>query len=225
MSLRSKICEVNKKPLLPFKSMIDQDFTDSLLGKFKKVSKRHHEDCLTLECDVSEISALLLHLRDEETFDLMVDLTAIDHGESAETRFSVVMHFYSRIHRDYIRIHSLCIDNSSPSFPSVSDIFPAANWHEREAYDMFGITFENHPNLKRILMWDEYPHYPLRKDFPLAGIETPLPADDVAEVTNASVDPAPMMGGPFVSSTDGTMSDAEPRAKDESWTEDMEKPQ
>ena len=89
---------------------------------------------------------------------------------------------------------------------------------------MFGITFENHPNLKRILMWDEYPHYPLRKDFPLAGIETPLPADDVAEVTNASVDPAPMMGGPFVSSTDGTMSDAEPRAKDESWTEDMEKP-
>ena len=52
-----------------------------------------------------------------------------------------------------------------------------------------------------------------------------MPADDVAEVTNASVDPAPMMGGPFVSSTDGTMSDAEPRAKDESWTEDMEKPQ
>ena len=52
-----------------------------------------------------------------------------------------------------------------------------------------------------------------------------LPADDVAEVTEASVDPAPMMGGPFVSSTDGTMSDSEPRAKDESWTEDLEKPQ
>ena len=205
--------------------MIDQDFTESLLGRFENLSKRHHEDCLTLDCSALDISDLLTHLRDEETFDLMVDLTAIDHGTVADTRFSVVMHLYSRIHRDYIRIHSLCDDNDSPAFPSVSEIFPAANWHEREAYDMFGITFENHPNLKRILMWDEYPYYPLRKDFPLAGIETPLPADDVAEVTEASVDPAPMMGGPFVSSTDGTMSDSEPRAKDESWTEDLEKPQ
>ena len=225
MNPLSRTCGGNITPRRLFEFMIDQDFTDSLLGKFKNCQKRHHEDCLTLDCDPSDISNLLSHLRDEETFDLMVDLTAIDHNESSETRFSVVMHLYSRIHRDYIRIHSPCKDNDSPTFPSVSDIFPAANWHEREAYDMFGITFENHPNLKRILMWDEYPHYPLRKDFPLAGIETPLPADDVVEVTNASVDPAPMMGGPFVSSTDGTMSDSEPRAKDESWTEEMEKPQ
>mgnify|MGYP001165120472 FL=1 len=204
--------------------MIDQDFTESLLSRFKSVTKRHHEDCLTLECDSSEVAELLFHLRDEETFDLMVDLTAIDHGELAEIRFSVVSHLYSRIHRDYLRIHSICGDNESPSFPSVSSIFPAANWHEREAYDMFGIHFTDHPNLKRILMWDGYPYYPLRKDFPLAGIETPLPADDVAEVTQASVDPAPMMGGPFVSTTDGNMSDSEPRAKDESWTEEIEKP-
>ena len=204
--------------------MIDNDFTENLLGQFDTVSKRHHEDCLTLDCKESAISKLLLHLRDEETFDLMVDLTAIDHGESAEVRFSVVIHLYSRIHRDYIRIHSPCADNDSPSFPSVESIYPAANWHEREAYDMFGIKFTDHPNLKRILMWDGYPYYPLRKDFPLAGIETPLPADDVAEVTEASVDPAPMMGGPFVASTNGAMSDSEPRAKDESWTEQSEKP-
>ena len=74
-------------------------------------------------------------------------------------------------------------------------------------------------------MWDDYPYFPLRKDFPLAGIETPLPAADVAEVTKASVDPAPMMGGPFVASADGTISDSEPRAKDESWTEEKEKPE
>ena len=205
--------------------MIDNDFTENLLGQFDDVSKRHHDDCLTLGCKEAAISKLLLHLRDEETFDLMVDLTAIDHGESAEVRFSVVIHLYSRIHRDYLRIHSPCADNDSPSFPSVESIYPAANWHEREAYDMFGIEFTDHPNLKRILMWDGYPYYPLRKDFPLAGIETPLPADDVADVTEASVDPAPMMGGPFVASTNGAMSDSEPRAKDESWTEEMEKPQ
>jgi NADH-quinone oxidoreductase subunit C len=88
---------------------------------------------------------------------------------------------------------------------------------------MFGIHFNGHPNLKRILMWDEYPYFPLRKEFPLAGIDTPLPADDVVEVTQASVEPAPMMGGPFVSSGSGVISDSEPRAKDESWTEEKEK--
>ena len=110
--------------------------------------------------------------------------------------------------------------------PSVSDVYPAANWHERETFDMFGIHFSNHPNLKRILMWDEYPYYPLRKEFPLAGIDTPLPAADVVEVTQASVEPAPMMGGPFVSSNSnsGPISNSEPRAKDESWTERKEKP-
>ena len=113
--------------------MIDNDFTENLLGQFDAVSKRHHEDCLTLDCKEAAISKLLLHLRDEETFDLMVDLTAIDHGESAEVRFSVVIHLYSRIHRDYLRIHSPCADNDSPSFPSVESIYPAANWHEREA--------------------------------------------------------------------------------------------
>ena len=204
--------------------MIDEDFTNNLLGKFDSSTKRHHEDCLTLDSSSKEIIDLLLHLRDEETFDLLVDLTAIDHGETAEIRFSVVIHLYSRIHRDYLRIHSDCSGSEIPKFPSVSSLFPAANWHEREAYDMFGIEFENHPNLTRILMWDAYPYYPLRKDFPLAGIETPLPADDVAEVTQAKVDPAPMMGGPFVAKSEGMMSDSEPRAKDESWTEDSEKP-
>ena len=66
--------------------------------------------------------------------------------------------------------------------------------------------------------------FPYEKEFPLAGIDTPLPAADVAEVTDASVEPAPMMGGPFVSSANGVISDSEPRAKDESWTEINEKP-
>ena len=75
--------------------MIDQDFTESLLGKFENLSKRHHGDCLTIDCSASDIFDLLTHLRDEETFDLMVDLTAIDDGTVADTRFSVVMHLYS----------------------------------------------------------------------------------------------------------------------------------
>ncbi len=203
--------------------MIDEDFVSLLLKGREYLSVLHQEDCLTLQSDPAHIIDLCTHLRDEQTFDLLADLTAIDQGEDASTRFILVVHLYSLIHKSYLRIHVNCLDNLNPEVPSLSGVFPAANWHERETFDMFGISFTEHPNLKRILMWDEYPYYPLRKEFPLAGIEVPLPAADVSEVTGANVDPAPMMGGPFVSSSNGRLSEAEPRGKDESWTEDTEK--
>jgi len=204
--------------------MIDEDFVKSLLADRDYLSVLHQNDCLTLRCDRSRLIEFCTHLRDEETFDLLVDLTAVDHGVDSTLRFSVVVHLYSLIHKTYLRIHVDCFDNDKPTVPSLSFVFPAANWHERETFDMFGIQFTDHPNMKRILMWDDYPYYPLRKEFPLAGIDVPLPAADVSEVTGASVEPAPMMGGPFVSTHSGRMSVAEPRAKDESWTEKSEKP-
>ena len=142
--------------------MIDDDFVKSLLEKCSYLSLRHQEDCLTLDCPADSVIAFSRHLRDEETFDLLVDLTAVDHGETADIRFSVVLHFYSLIHRTYLRVHIACAENEAPEIPSISSVFPAANWHERETFDMFGIKFANHPNLKRILMWDEYPYFPLQ---------------------------------------------------------------
>ncbi|MBP52880.1 MAG: NADH-quinone oxidoreductase subunit C [Opitutae bacterium] len=203
--------------------MIDEDFTRGLLEQHTFLTKVSHEDCLCLLCPPEHWVEIAKFLRNEETFELLADLTAIDQGEESEFRFTVVAHYYSRIHHDYLRIKCDCTDSLSPKIPSLSSIFPAADWHERETFDMFGIEFTDHPNLKRILMWDEYPYFPLRKEFPLAGIDTPLPADDVVEVTQASVEPAPMMGGPFVTSGSGPMSNSEPRAKDESWTEEVEK--
>ncbi|MDA7822825.1 NADH-quinone oxidoreductase subunit C [Opitutales bacterium] len=224
MSRQFATCRISPNPLGSLDSMIDDDFVKSLLNGRDYLSFKHHEDCLTINCLPESLVDFTKHLRDEETFDLLVDLTAVDHGDGAEKRFSVVLHFYSLVHKSYLRIHVLCPDNEAPCIPSVSSVFPAANWHERETFDMFGINFLDHPNLKRILMWDDYPYFPLRKEFPLAGIEVPLPAADVAEVTGADVDPAPMMGGPFVASGNSRMSEAEPRAKDESWTEKSEKP-
>ena len=119
-----------------------------------------------------------------------------------------------------MRIAADCPDNVTPTLPSLTSVYAAADWHERETYDLMGIRYEGHPNLKRILMRDAYPYHPLRKDFPLAGIETPLPSEDVAERTNTHVIAAPMMGGPFVSSGDGKMSQTEPSALDESWNEE-----
>ena len=96
--------------------------------------------------------------------------------------------------------------------PTVTGVWRTADWHEREAYDMMGVKFAGHPNLKRILMWEGYPYYPLRKDFPLEGKPTEIP--DVA-----STDVAPLEGGPFVtlpSSEDSTR--REPRRRNpEDW--------
>lgn len=132
-------------------------------------------------------------------FDLLADLTAVDWGVEAPQRFSTVYHLFSSQHYQYLRLVVPCSEALNPSMPSVSHIWPAADWHEREAYDMFGITFTGHPNLKRILMWDGYPYYPLRKDFPLGGIETALPAADVEAATGTRAERACTVGGPFVS--------------------------
>ena len=69
----------------------------------------------------------------------------------------------------HLRLKTLVPDEDNPVAPTVSDIWPTADWHEREVYDMMGIRFDGHPDLRRILMWEGYPYFPLRKDFPLEG--------------------------------------------------------
>jgi NADH-quinone oxidoreductase subunit C len=201
------------------------DVTASLQSKFPQATLRPSGDHPAFNLPITEAVAVLKFLRDEFAYDFLVDVTAIDNGVEASPRFTVIWHVYSTTGHGYVRLAADCANDLEPVAPTVSHLWPTANWHEREAYDLFGITFENHPDLRRILMWDGYPYHPLRKDFPLAGIQTPLPDLEVAELTKASVKPAPMMGGPFVASSgEMNMTDAEPRAKDESWTERREKP-
>ena len=111
--------------------------------------------------------------------------------------------------------------------PTATGIWPGANWHERECFDLMGVKFTDHPDLRRILMWDGYPYHPLRKDFPLAGLPTELPDEEIAEYSGTKVIPAPMAGGPFVAQPDGSVQMSTgrgPRSLDQAWNEKKEKP-
>ena len=143
--------------------------------------------------------------RDDLSFDYLLDISSVDNPEQ-EPRFEMVYELYSMTLAVHLRL-KLTISETVGTVDTVSDIWPTANWHEREVYDMMGIRFNGHPDLRRILMWDGYPFFPLRKEFPLEGLPSEMP--DVA-FSQA----APMEGGPFVTvPSTATTKDREPRAR------------
>jgi NADH-quinone oxidoreductase subunit C len=144
--------------------------------------------------------------RDELGFDYLVDISSLDHF-GGYPRFEMVYELCVLTAGKHLRLKALLADEVNPVAPSVVSLWPTADWHEREVFDMMGIRFEGHPDLRRILMWDGYPYYPLLKDFPLQGKPSDVP--DVAFSA-----PAPLAGGPFVTvPTDGTTQVREPRAR------------
>ncbi len=103
----------------------------------------------------------------ELNFDILMDLTAVDYLPMEKPyRFEVVYHFYSFPKNHRVRI-KVPVTEDNLEVPSLTDIWPIADWFEREVWDMFGIKFKGHPNLKRILMYEEFVGYPLRKDYPV----------------------------------------------------------
>lgn len=200
------------------------DLATALKEKFPALTPRASVDHPAFNIPAAEVPALLVHLRDAHGYDLLADLTAIDWAAGVSPRFTVVYHLLSTTTAQYVRVAADCPSDDEPAMPTVVPLWAGANWHERECFDMFGIKFTEHPDLRRILMWDGYPYHPLRKEFPLAGLETELPDSEVAAETGTKVKPAPMAGGPFVASPDGTVRRSEPRAKDQSWNEQQEKP-
>ena len=111
--------------------------------------------------------ATFLRDADEARFDYCADATAVDWIERAGPRFDVVYSLYSTALRHRLRVKARVADGEA--VPSLAPVWPAANWLEREAFDMFGIRFEGHPDLRRILMPDEWQGHPQRKDYPLEG--------------------------------------------------------
>ncbi len=121
-------------------------------------------------------------------YEMVIDISSLDHfGE--DPRFEIVYELATVDDAKHLRVKAKVAEDEE--VPTATDIWVGADWHEREVYDMMGIRFSGHPNLKRILMWEGYPFYPLRKDFPLAGRPSEMP--DVAFTGIA-----PLEGGPFV---------------------------
>ena len=159
----------------------------------------------TYEIAVKNLREIATVCRDKLLFDYLVDITSIDNfGE--EPRFEIIYHLYSLPRAVHLRL-KLKVPDEAGAVDTVSDIWPTANWHEREIYDMMGIKFNGHPDLRRILMWDGYPFFPLRKDFPLEGLPSEMPDVAFTKVT-------PLEGGPFVTvPSTATSKDREPRAR------------
>lgn len=139
-------------------------------------------------------------------FDLLLDITSIDNY-GVEPRWTVVYLLYNLKYNCHLRIKT-SVSEARSELPSVTCVWRGADWHEREVYDMMGIRFSGHPDLRRILMWEGYPYFPLRKDFPLAGRSSEVPGVAFSR-------PAPLEGGPFVAEPGGKNAiEREPRARD-----------
>ena len=140
---------------------------EALLGA-KLVSQRLALGELTVTIGADEIVPVLVALRDDKDclFEQLIDICGVDYPER-EKRFDVVYHLLSPRKNQRIRVK--CEADAEAPVPSVIDVFPTANWYEREAYDMYGILFSGHPDLRRILTDYGFQGYPLRKDFPLTG--------------------------------------------------------
>lgn len=109
-----------------------------------------------------------VHNDPELFFDYPVDLCGVDYSGEKANRFAVVYHLYSIKHRHAIRLKAE-VPGDNPAIDSVVSVWAGVNWHEREAYDMYGIVFNGHPDLRRILLPEDWEGYPLRKDYPLKG--------------------------------------------------------
>jgi NADH-quinone oxidoreductase subunit C len=131
---------------------------------------------ITIEVPSAEYAAVCRKLRDhpELHFEQCMDLTGIDYAAYADKprqgpRFAVSLHLLSLTHNWRLRLRTFCPDDSFPLLPSLYEVWQSVNWYEREAFDLFGIVFDGHPDLRRILTDYGFIGHPFRKDFPLSG--------------------------------------------------------
>jgi NADH-quinone oxidoreductase subunit C len=159
------------KPPVLLQTPLNNEFVARFSAKFGAALLDAIEDRkqAILLVDRERLAEIALHIRDEEKFEMLADLTAVDWPRR-EKRFDVVLNLYSFAKNERLRLKVHAGDGEN--VPSVVGVWPTANWLEREVFDMFGIVFSGHPDLKRILLPDEWQGYPLRKDYDILQQDT-----------------------------------------------------
>ena len=169
MSEEQEVTAETQQPLAVQK--VQEKYPDAILD----VSNARGELTITVRKNVIHELMTFLKNDSELAYNFLADVTAVDYSLMEDVlmkydyaRFMVVYHLLSTTRKERLRI-KVPVHQKEPSLPSMTAVWKVANWLERETYDMFGITFENHPDLRRILMPDDYEGHPLRKDYPLRG--------------------------------------------------------
>jgi NADH-quinone oxidoreductase subunit C len=129
---------------------------------------------ITVEVKAADYRGVCERLKDQQGFEQLIDLCGVDYAAYGDrpregSRFAAVVHLLSVQHNYRVRVRAFCADDAFPVMASLVEVWPGVNWFEREAFDLFGIVFEGHPDLRRILTDYGFVGHPFRKDFPLSG--------------------------------------------------------
>lgn len=184
---------------------IKTELLERLHGRFPEVRQQEFRGDTMLTVAAETLPEVMRYLKDACGFDMLLCVSAVDHlGE--DPRYEV--HYtITQAETGVNLLVRVPAPGENPSVPSLTPIWRSANWLEREQFDLMGVNFEGHPDLRRIMMWEGYPYHPLRKDFPVAGVETET-------VGVAFTEKAPADGAPFVTTSGGrTAAEREPRSR------------
>lgn len=149
----------------------DKEIQKKVSQKFPSAEFSEFRDMLAIRIPKADLAALMTFLKEDDSlqFNYLTDLTGVDFlKQEREPRFDVVYHLYSFPHNHRLRI-KCGVAEEDMNVPSMTPLWDAANWLEREAFEMFGFHFTGHPDLRRLLLPDVFEGHPLRKDYPLRG--------------------------------------------------------
>jgi len=176
-----------------------QHVLDKLQARFGNVILATHNNLgnETALIEATRLREIALFLRDDKemVFNMPIDCTAVDWFNKREVRFEVVYHIYSTTHKQRLRL-KIDVSENDCSCPSLTLVWPGMNWHEREVWDMYGIRFIGHPNLKRVLLYEEFQGHPLRKDYPLTKRQPLMEMRNVPEVPTQIAPPPSVLNQP-----------------------------
>lgn len=189
----------------PTLSELQKDAADKICARFPQIVCKEFRGDITLTIRPTELKAAMLYARDACGFDMLLCVSSVDNLGS-EPRFET-NYTITQAETGANLMVRCPISEADNAVPSLVSVWRAANWLEREQYDLMGIEFTGHPDLRRIMMWEGYPYHPLRKDFPVAG-------KDFEQAGLAFTQKAPTAGGPFITKPGvQTAAAREPRAQ------------